>query len=59
MIVLETALPIKFADAIVEALGIAPPRPAGFEGLEALPRRVYELPSSVAAIQHYIANNVH
>jgi threonine synthase len=30
MIVLETALPIKFADTIVEALGRAARAPAGF-----------------------------
>jgi threonine synthase len=36
MIVLETALPIKFASTIVEALGREPERPAGFEGIEAV-----------------------
>jgi threonine synthase len=40
MIVLETALPIKFAATIVEALGQEPHRPAKFEGIEALPKRV-------------------
>jgi threonine synthase len=40
MIVLETALPIKFAATIVEALGHAPERPAKFEGIESLPKRV-------------------
>ena len=35
MIVLETALPIKFAATIVEALGREPERPANFEGIEA------------------------
>ena len=34
MIVLETALPIKFAATIVEALGHEPERPARFEGIE-------------------------
>ena len=58
MIVLETALPIKFAESIEEALGIAPLRPARFEGLEALPKRVIELPARVDAIQHYIVKNV-
>ncbi len=59
MIVLETALPIKFAETIVEALGREPSRPAGFEGIEALPRRVQELPRDVAAIKRFIAENVH
>ena len=40
MIVLETALPIKFAATIVEALGHEPERPARFVGIEALPKRV-------------------
>ena len=51
MIVLETALPIKFAATIEEALGHLPERPAGFEGIEALPRRVRVLPADVAAVQ--------
>ena len=37
---METALPIKFAQTIEEALGRPPARPAGFEGLEDKPRRV-------------------
>ncbi|MFC5523712.1 threonine synthase [Polaromonas jejuensis] len=59
MIVLETALPIKFAETIVEALGQAPTRPAKFEGIEALPKRVKVLPADVALIKRYIAENVH
>ena len=57
MIVLETALPIKFAETIEEALGQLPPRPAAFEGIEALPKRVKELPADVAVIQRYIVEN--
>ena len=59
MIVLETALPIKFAATIEEALGQSPPRPAGFEGIEDLPKRVKLLPADAAAIQRYIAENAH
>ena len=51
MIVLETALPIKFAATIVEALGREPPRPARFEGLEALPRRVTTVAANVALLK--------
>ncbi|MCY7371587.1 MAG: threonine synthase [Polaromonas sp.] len=58
MVVLETALPIKFAETIEEALGMLPPRPARFEGIEALPKRVIELPANAAAVQRYIAENV-
>ena len=59
MIVLETALPIKFAETIEEAIGIPPPRPAKFDGIEALPKRVVNLPADAAAIKRYIADNVH
>ena len=55
MIVLETALPIKFAATIVEALGRQPDRPARFEGLEQLPRRVTVLPPDVEAVKSFIA----
>ncbi len=54
MIVLETALPIKFAATIEEALGQSPTRPAKFEGIEALPKRVLELPADAAAVKRYI-----
>ena len=54
MIVLETALPIKFAETIVEALGCQPDRPAKFEGIEALPKRVVNLPADVAQLKAFI-----
>lgn len=55
MIVLETALPAKFSATIVEALGHEPPRPAGLEGLEALPRRCVVMKPDVQAVKDYIA----
>ena len=57
MIVLETALPIKFAETIVEALGRQPERPAQFEGIESLPRRVTVMAASTAAVQQFIAGH--
>ncbi|MEO6624016.1 MAG: threonine synthase, partial [Burkholderiaceae bacterium] len=54
MIVLETALPIKFAATIKEALGHEPIRPARFEGMESLPRRVEVLPADTYAVKSYI-----
>ena len=54
MVVLETAQPIKFAATIVEALGIEPPRPPQFEGIENLPKRVTEMAADVQAIQTYV-----
>ena len=55
MIVLETALPIKFAATIVEATGREPDRPAKFNGIEALPKRVVSMPADVQAIKTFIA----
>jgi len=55
MIVLETALPIKFASTIVEALGREPDRPAKFAGIEDLPKRVTVLPADVARVKQFIA----
>ena len=57
MIVLETALPIKFASTIVEALGREPDRPARFDGIERLPRRVTLLPASAQAVKDFIASH--
>lgn len=57
MIVLETALPIKFAATIVEALGREPDRPAKFEGIEALPKRVTRMAADVNAVKTYIAQH--
>ncbi|SDP15904.1 L-threonine synthase [Rhodoferax sp. OV413] len=54
MVVLETALPIKFAATIVEALGREPERPAQFEGIEALPKRVLNLPADVVLVKALI-----
>ena len=54
MIVLETALPIKFAATIEEALGHLPERPAKFEGIEDLPKRVRVIPANVAVVKDYI-----
>ena len=57
MIVMETALPIKFAATIVEALGQEPNRPPGFEGIEALPKRVIRMAADAQAVKTYIAQH--
>jgi threonine synthase len=54
MIVLETALPAKFAATIVEALGHEPARPPAQIGIEALPRRFVVLAADAAAVKTYI-----
>jgi threonine synthase len=57
MIVLETALPIKFAATIVEALGREPVRPPQFDGIEQLPKRFQVMPADVAQIKSFIAQH--
>lgn len=57
MLVLETALPAKFAETIQAALAIDPPRPAGFEGIESRPRRFTVLPASNEAVMSYVRAN--
>jgi threonine synthase len=54
MVVLETALPIKFAATVHEALGREPDRPAQFVGIEDLPKRVLNLPADVAQVKALI-----
>lgn len=57
MVVLETALPAKFADTIREALGREPERPASFEGIEALPQRFEVMPADVERVKAFIAGH--
>jgi threonine synthase len=57
MIVLETALPAKFAETIREALGREPERPAGLEGIEALPKRFTVMPPDAQRVKAYIADH--
>ena len=54
LVCLETALPAKFEEAIVEALGRKPERPAGLDDLETLPRRFEVLDVDVAAVKAVI-----
>ncbi len=57
MLVLETALPIKFAATLVEALGREPERPARFEGIEQLPKRVQVMAADAERVKAYIAQH--
>ncbi|MBO4120325.1 threonine synthase [Cupriavidus gilardii] len=57
MVVLETALPAKFADTIREALGREPERPAAFDGIEALPQRFEVMPADAGQVKAYIARH--
>lgn len=57
LICLETALPAKFEDSIVEALGRPPERPAGYENIEKLPQRFEVMDASTDQIKDYIARH--
>ena len=57
MVVLETALPAKFEDAITEALGQAPERPAALNNIEKLPQRFEVMNADLEAIKAYIVAN--
>ncbi len=57
MLVLETALPAKFEEALVEALGSVPPRPDSLKGIEDLPQKFDIMDADVAAIKAFIMKN--
>ena len=57
LICVETALPAKFEESIVEALGHPPERPAGYEDLEALPQRFEVVDVDVNQVQDYIVRH--
>ena len=58
MVVLETALPAKFEETIIEALGRPPERPAAMVGIESLPQRVEVMDISVDTVKSYIEQHV-
>jgi len=57
MVILETALAVKFAETIEEATGQTPPVPEQFQGIEKLPQRVTEMPISADQVKAFIAKN--
>ncbi|MFZ1324800.1 MAG: threonine synthase [Candidatus Contendobacter sp.] len=57
LVCLETALPAKFAESIMEALGRPPERPAGYENLEALPQRFIVMDADLTQLKAYIAQH--
>ncbi|MDP3612904.1 MAG: threonine synthase [Rubrivivax sp.] len=54
MLVLETALPAKFAATIREATGLDPEPPAALRGIENLPKRFTVMPPDVAQVKRFI-----
>lgn len=58
LICLETALPAKFEETIIEALQRKPELPAGLESIENLPQRVEIMDAKIGKLKEYIAANV-
>ncbi len=54
LVCIETALPVKFAATIVEALGREPERPEAYVGLEAQAQRFTVLPANVDLLKAFI-----
>jgi threonine synthase len=57
MVCLETALPVKFAQTIRDAIGLEPQRPAAFEGIEDLPQRATRMPVDTEGLKRFIASH--
>jgi threonine synthase len=58
MLVLETALPIKFEETILEALGRPAECPPAFKDIKSLPQRVEHIPADVNVVKQFIAKHV-
>ena len=58
LVVMETALPVKFAETILEATGHMPPVPARFKGVEGGAQRLVEMPNDAAALRALIEERV-
>ena len=58
MLVLETALPIKFEETIQEALGRPADCPPAFKDIKSLPQRVEHIPADVNVVKQFIAQHV-
>lgn len=54
MLVLETALPAKFAETIQEAIGVQPTVPVGLKDLSSLPQRVEVMDCDATQVRAYI-----
>ncbi len=58
IVCLETALPVKFADTIVEAIGFEPELPERFAGIMDAPRRVADLPNDATVVKQFIKERI-
>jgi threonine synthase len=58
VVILSTAHPAKFPDAVARAIGAPPPVPARLAGLESLPERVETLPKNLPLIRDFISSRL-
>jgi threonine synthase len=54
MVVLSTAHPAKFPDAVEAATGMRPPLPAWLSDLNQRPQRMTALPADQSAVEHFV-----
>jgi threonine synthase len=54
VVILSTAHPAKFPEAVMQAIGVPPPEPAALAGLKKLPERVERLAGDAALIKQFI-----
>ena len=57
MIVLETALPVKFEKSVFEAIGVYPKRPDALKDLELLDQRYEVFENNVETVKKCITDN--
>jgi threonine synthase len=57
LICLETALPVKFSESIVEAIGREPTRPGGYENIENMPQRYVVMNAEADAAKAFIVEH--
>ena len=58
MLVLETALPIKFEETIQEALGRPAECPAAFKDIQSQPQRVENIDADVNQVKTFITSHL-
>ena len=58
VVVMETALPVKFEETIAEAVGFVPPVPLRFADIEGHEQKVVALPRDVDALKELIRTRV-
>lgn len=58
IICLETALPVKFADTIIEATGNAPTMPERFADIMDADHKVTDLPNDTDAVKQFIVDSI-